>query len=79
MMKLGATTTDKITGFEGVITGHAEYISGCSQYLVQPRNDKDGKYVQSMWIDEDRLELSNAPIIELKVSTPGADRPAPRK
>ncbi len=25
---------DKITGFSGKVTGHADYITGCDQFLV---------------------------------------------
>lgn len=32
--KHGQTVKEKITGFQGVITGVVSYITGCNQYLV---------------------------------------------
>lgn len=32
--ELGATLKDKITGFEGIATGVASYITGCDQYVI---------------------------------------------
>ena len=77
----GTRVRDKITGFSGTITGRADYITGCNNYLVQPQNDKDDKYVDSHWFDEMRLELvekAESFIQKLKRKT-GADKPAPSK
>ena len=53
---LGATVRDAITGYGGVVTGRADYITGCNQYLVQPeRVTKDGAVVSAQWFDEHRL------------------------
>ena len=54
-LKLGMQVEDKITGFKGTLTAKAEYITGCTQYLVSPRVDKDGKHVDGRWIDDERL------------------------
>ena len=43
LINSGETVTDKITGFNGIITGQAAYITGCNQYLVQPKIDEAGK------------------------------------
>lgn len=51
---LGITVKDKITGFSGIITGLARYITGCDQYLVQPEA-KNGDYKEGRWFDEGRL------------------------
>lgn len=60
-MKLGDKVSDKITGFSGIITGKAEYLTGCIQYLVTPqRLDNDGKMPDGAWIDESRLGESTA-------------------
>lgn len=53
-MNLGQKAKDKITGFEGVLTGKASYLTGCNQYLVQPPL-KDGNFVEARWLDEGRL------------------------
>ncbi|MGN6451310.1 MAG: hypothetical protein ACTHLK_22500 [Brucella intermedia] len=52
MITLGATAKDIITGFEGVVTGRASYLTGCDQYLISPRGEKEAR-----WFDEQRLEV----------------------
>lgn len=77
MIKLGATAKEIITGFEGVVTGRASYITGCDQYLVSPRGgDKDPK-----WFDEQRLEvIERMPLVVIDNSNGnGADIAAPVK
>lgn len=56
MNNLGKKGRDKITGFEGIITGKAIYLYGCSQYnLVPPA--KDGVIGSTEWFDEGRIEI----------------------
>jgi hypothetical protein len=55
--EFGIEVQDLITGFKGVVGGHARYITGCDQYLVQPTMGKDGKYPDSAWVDEGRLKV----------------------
>ncbi len=50
----GKKVKDSITGFSGIVTGRAEYITGCRQYLVSAKS-KDGKRAECAWYDEDRL------------------------
>lgn len=52
--KMGAKVIDKITGFEGIITGAASYLTGCNQYLLQPPA-KDGEFKEGLWFDENRI------------------------
>lgn len=78
-IKMGDTVTDLITGYSGVVTGQCEYITGCTQILVQPPV-KDGVWQESKWIDIDRLEVnSKVDRLEFAVQTAGFDRPAPMK
>lgn len=76
MIKLGATAKDVITGFEGVVTGRASYLTGCDQYLLSPRGEKEAR-----WFDGQRLELNTAlPLVVLDNSNGnGADIAAPVK
>jgi hypothetical protein len=78
MTKLGVTAKDTITGFEGVVLGRCVYITGCNQVLIQPEIDSEGKFVESRWFDEDRVQVSNENPITLKIADPGPDKPAPR-
>ena len=80
-IRLGATYTDKITGFKGVATGHVEYLTGCSQTLLAPRS-KDGiDLPTSNWFDDQRLDLDTSVVVQVLNNgvTPGCDAPAPRR
>jgi hypothetical protein len=78
--KLGNTYRDRITGFSGVATGWTTYISGCSQVLLAPPVDKEGKLVEAQWFDEQRLvDLRAEPIALDNSETPGFDKPAPKR
>jgi len=60
--ELGAKVKDVIDGFEGVITGRTEYMTGCVQYCVMPdKMDKDNKKLEGHWLDEGRLVLIKKP------------------
>jgi len=77
---LGTTMRDTITGFTGVVTGRAEYISGCAQALLVPKAKDDGSLPESHWFDEQRLE--SLPIVQVALNngdTPGCDREAPKR
>ena len=56
MIQLGVPAKDVITGFEGVITGRASYITGCDQYVIAPKS-KDGNYQEGRWFDENRIQV----------------------
>lgn len=81
MKYLGYTATDRITGFKGIITGFCAYVTGCSQYLLQPRMDAKGHIEESRWFDEQRLKIDTKkkPILLNNAVTPGPDKPAPRR
>ena len=56
MENFGKKAKDKVTGFEGIITAKCLYMYGCSQYLLTPQIDKDGKKRDGEWFDEGRIE-----------------------
>jgi hypothetical protein len=53
---LGATIRDHVSGFEGVVVGRVQYLTGCNVLLVQPRvsDDAKGDLKDPRWIDEPR-------------------------
>jgi hypothetical protein len=53
----GKKARDKVTGFEGVVTGKIEWMYGCNQYCILPPVDKDGKLPGGEWFDEGRVEI----------------------
>jgi len=58
---LGDEVKDSISGFKGIATGRAEYLTGCVQVLVAKKSQKfeEGKPTEC-WIDEQRLVVTNA-------------------
>lgn len=80
MIELGEHVADKITGFSGVATGRCVYLTSCTQILIVPKIDKDGKLQDGGWIDEQRVEVvsgTDAVCIN-NGDTPGADISPPR-
>jgi len=79
MIELGMKYRDKITGFEGIATGHVQYISGYKQALLAPPVN-DGAMVDSNWIDEQRLELvGDDKLVLNNDENPGFDKAAPKR
>lgn len=78
--QLGDQVKDSVTGFKGVVTAIAEYLTGCKQFLVQPPVEKkSAHYVDGRWIDEDRLAVTKASAVSISVERNGPDIPAPLK
>jgi len=81
-LQLGATGQDIITGFEGVLIGKAEYLTGCTQYALSPKVDKDGKIQAAEWFDEGRIRIvGDVVIAPVEVAGPkpgGPNRDSPR-
>lgn len=81
MIDLGQKAKDKITGFEGIITGRASYLYGCDQYSLVPTVSQDGKIGDTQWFDEGRIEITGPGIsaASVQVDKPGGpNRDAPR-
>ena len=53
----GDKVKEKISGFEGIITGTAFYLTGCNQYVITAKPKDSHSEPQSIWYDEGRLEL----------------------
>jgi len=65
MNKLGKKAKDKVTGLEGIVTGKAVYLYGCTQYCVVPLAE-NGK-VEGAWFDEGRIEIIGNGILKEEV------------
>jgi hypothetical protein len=65
-IELGDRVKDKISGFEGVATGIADYISGCRQIAVSPKVSADNKLEDGRWFDDDRLDVMEKQAVTLK-------------
>lgn len=80
MIELGKQYQDKITGFEGVVTGFVQYISGCNQALLAPKVGSDGALRDSQWLDIQRLTpLDGEAVVLDNGTTPGPDRAPARR
>ncbi|HEX2656127.1 MAG TPA: hypothetical protein VHN11_21095 [Xanthobacteraceae bacterium] len=66
--ELGSTARDTITGFYGVITGRVNYLTGCDQYLVQPKTKSENEFVEARWFDENRIDILGG-IEKVKIDT----------
>lgn len=56
MIQLGKLARDKVTGFEGIIIGRCQYLTGCDQFGLTPPA-KDGETKGTQWFDEGRVEV----------------------
>jgi hypothetical protein len=69
--EMGSTLIDVIHSLEGVVTGRAQYLTGCTQYHITPKGlDKEGKPREGYWIDEGRLKLKNTKQVVLPHDQP---------
>lgn len=64
--KNGDEVVEKITGFKGVITGTCFYLTGCNQYLITARAEKEGKEPIALWYDEGRIELVKKEVFKME-------------
>lgn len=55
---LGDQACDRITGFEGIVTGISGYLNGCARVMIQPSTlDKEGKMLEPQWFDIEQTKL----------------------
>jgi hypothetical protein len=57
MENLGKVGRDKVTGFEGVITGKAYYLYGKPNYGITAKARWDMKSISTEWFDVERIEI----------------------
>jgi hypothetical protein len=62
-INLGDTARDRITGFEGVVTGTHDWLNGCRTISIQPPKLKeDGLPVDPKSFDEPQLILISSAV-----------------
>ena len=79
--ELGKRAVDKITGFSGVLTSRCEFLTGCNRYCIQPTELKDGKPIDSIYFDEDQIDIVGDAIKpeDVQGEKNGACSPCPTK
>jgi hypothetical protein len=78
-VELGDQVRDKVTGFKGIVTGKAQYLTGCKQVMVTPKVGDDGKYVDACWLDVDRVEILGKEAIKIDVVDNGGPQQSPSR
>lgn len=59
--ELGVKVRDRVSGFEGMVTGRAEYLHSMSTVRVSPKAlDTNGQPVGAVWIEEAQVEPAEA-------------------
>jgi hypothetical protein len=53
---LGSRVRDRVTKFEGTMTGHAKHLTGCDTVCITPTVDSDGRTRSNEWFDIERVE-----------------------
>lgn len=80
MITLGHKAKDRISGFSGTITGRAQYLTGCDQYLIRPSVGADGAFRGGEWFDENAIEVLDGDPLVLDTSLGnGPDKAAPKR
>lgn len=69
--ELGIEVKSIISGFKGIIVGRADHLNGCNRYWLQPKVDKEGKYRDGYWIDEQELVIIGKTKIKTENKKPG--------
>lgn len=75
---MGKQAKCKLTGFNGIITGYCQYVTGCDQVLITPKMT-DNKYPEGQWLDVNRIEVksnSKAIVLDTEVDKGAMDNPA---
>ena len=73
---LGKKVKCKVTGCTGIAISKIEYMNGCIQYHVQPKELKDWIPVDAKWFDDQQLEIVDAErVVKAKKGTPGGPPP----
>ncbi len=76
MIKLGSKVKDTVTEFEGIAVVRSVWLWGCIRIGVQPYEIVDGKPIEEVWFDENRLKV----ITEEKKKQPDPEeRGGPRR
>ena len=74
-VKLGKEVKDQITGCEGIVTSKHIYLTGCTQFGIQPAMGDDKKIPKKEYFDEGRLVVIGKGVDpkDVQAKDPGCD------
>jgi hypothetical protein len=83
--ELGKVAEDKLTGFKGILTYRAQYLTGCNNYGIQPIElGEKGEIKEIAQFDESRIRIIGEgvslvedveQVVEEGVKAPGGPQP----
>ena len=59
---LGRQGKDTVTGFEGIIISEHQYLTGCTQYGLQPKIKEDGSLPEAKYFDATCVQVTGEPM-----------------
>ena len=73
---LGVKAKDKITGFEGVVTGTCQWLTGCDQVCIKPlKVTKDNGLPEGHWFDVGQVQYVGPGLTKEDVKSPETGGP----
>jgi hypothetical protein len=75
---IGKVVRDKVTGFQGVVTGRTTWLNGCSRVIVHSQDLHDGKPIDAQWFDEPQVEIVDVKGVKRGSRDTGGPKPDPR-
>lgn len=77
-VELGDKVKDVVTGFEGVVIGITQWLTGCDTCSVQPgKISKDGKLSEATCFDRNRLVVVKKGVAKLPSAPTTRDNGGP--
>ena len=70
-IELGDKVRDKITGFTGIAVAKTEFLNGCIQFNVLPKQKEKDKMPEEIGIDVGSLEVINPKRIRIRKKDTG--------
>ncbi len=64
VVECGDQVTDEVTGFKGIVMAICEHLHGCRRCAIQPKVGKDGKNIESLWIDEPQIKITKKGVVK---------------
>ena len=79
VIKNGDLVRDSITGFEGIVIGDTTWLNGCRRLMVQCKELRDGKPLDSFSFDVEQLVLVTQSASKVSLDRPGGPRVDPAR